>query len=424
MTTVSRPRIFYGWWVVLAASLGLAVHIGPIVTATLGVFMKPLGEEFGWTRGQVSWALNCLVIAIFFVQPVTGRLVDRFGGRRVILISALLFGIAEASLSQLRPSIWTLWLGFALIGVVGSGTNPVSYGKVVSQWFNRRRGLALALAVLGSSIGFSVTAPFAQFILGNFGWRYAYLCLGLIVIGVTLPAVGLLLRNSPAEMGLRSDGDPELAPGAPPDEVAGSTPHQALRSRDFWLMLVAFVCVSMVFHGMAVHLIPLLTDRGISASAASLAILVIGISMIIGRFITGILLDRYFAPRIAFIFFAGFSGAMAVIWSGTSGPMLVVGAVMLGLAQGSELDLMSYMVSRYFGLTSYGEIYGYLFAAFTLGGSVAPFALGIAFDKTGSYQLGLPVLFALPLIAMACMTQLRQYPAEFSSPLTASEGTS
>jgi nitrate/nitrite transporter NarK len=96
---------------------------------------------------------------------------------------------------------------------------------------------------------------------------------------------------------------------------------------------------------------------------------------------------------------------------------------MLGLAQGSELDLMSYMVSRYFGLTSYGEIYGYLFAAFTLVGSVAPFLLGVAFDRTGSYQLGLPVLFALPLVAMACMTQLRPYPAQFSSPLAASEGT-
>jgi hypothetical protein len=141
-TTTGRKggKVFYGWWVVLASGVGLAVHFGPIIVATFGVFLKPLSQEFGWNRTQISLALSLATLGITVALPLVGRLVDRFGTRRVILLAVLLFGLSVLSLAFLSSHLWHFYAIYLLIGVVGSGTTPVPYAKVLSRWFNHRRG--------------------------------------------------------------------------------------------------------------------------------------------------------------------------------------------------------------------------------------------------------------------------------------------
>jgi cyanate permease len=174
-------------------------------------------------------------------------------------------------------------------------------------------------------------------------------------------------------------------------------------------MIGAFFLMSVVFHGCIIHLVPLLTDRGLSAQSAALAASVLGTGALAGRVGVGYLLDRLFAPSVAVCFFCGSTLGLSLLWSEASGGLAFAAAVLIGLGQGAELDLIPYLVSRYFGLRAFGEIYGYAFAVFTFGGVLGPLLMGTGFDATGSYGLGLGVLAVAALTAAGLMTRLGPY---------------
>ena len=415
-------KMFYGWWVVLASATGLAVHFGPILAVTFGVFFIPLQETFGWSRSEISLAFALATLGLSLAQPIAGISVDRYGARRVIMPAAVLFGLGVMSFYLLSAALWHLYLLYFLLGVVGTGTTPVPFAKVISQWFDRRRGLALALTIAGSSVGTVIMPPLAQALISSIGWRQAYVVLGVIVIAVTIPVIGLFLRENPESMGLRPDGDEpsERDHTAAPAAAMGLTRVEALRTTTFWLLVVTFLSLSIAFHACLIHLVPMLRDQGMSAEAAAGATSLLAIGILVGRVGTGVLLDRYFAPYIGLVFFFGFGIALVFLWLGSSLALMLLAAVLLGLAQGAEFDLMAYLISRYFGLKQFAEIYSFVFSAFTLGGAIGPPLMGFAFEATGSYRLPLGLLIALPLVAMACMTRLGPYLASPASEATTS----
>ena len=157
--------VYRGWWVVLVSGIGLMLHYGPIISGTFGVFLKELSQEFGWSRAQISLGYSLSTLVLSAAQPIIGRLLDRFGARRVIVPCLLMFGLGVLSFSFLLPKLWHFYTIYVFIGVVGSGTTPVPFSKVISHWFDRRRGIALALIATGSSLGAFVLPPFAQALL-------------------------------------------------------------------------------------------------------------------------------------------------------------------------------------------------------------------------------------------------------------------
>ena len=413
MTTSEQKRgkIFYGWWIVVASGVGLAVHFGPIIVPTFGVFLKPLSQEFGWNRTQVSLAFSLATLGITVAVPFIGRLVDRFGARRVILPAVLLFGLSVLSLSFLSAHLWHFYALYLLIGVVGSGTTPVPYAKVISRWFDRKRGLALGLAVALSTLGGTFMPSVVQALIAAMGWRHTYLLLGLMAMGIAIPVVGLLLKETPQMMGWEPDGEAvgqvEVSQLRDPEE--GLSFQEARRTGTFWLMICAFFLMSVSFHGYIIHLVPLLTDRGLSAQSAALTASLAGGAALIGKIGIGYLLDRFFAPAVAVWFFCGFALGIFLLWSGAVGGAVFVSVVLVGLGLGTELDVMPYVVSRYFGLRAFGEIYSYTFAIFTLGAVVGPPLMGAGFDATGSYSLVLGTFVVAALTAAGLMTRLGPY---------------
>ena len=413
MTTSEQKsgRVFYGWWIVVASGIGLAVHFGPIIVPTFGVFLKPLSQEFGWNRTQISLAFSLATLGITVAVPSIGRLVDRFGARRVILPAVLLFGLSVLSLSFLSAHLWHFYAIYLLIGVIGSGTTPVPYAKVISRWFDRQRGLALGLAVAVSTLGGTFMPSLAQALIAMVGWRHAYMLLGLMAMGVALPVVGLLLKETPQMMGLEPDGETaeqaEVSKQRGPE--GGLSFQEARHTRTFWLMASAFFLISASFHGYIIHLVPLLTDRGFSAQSAALTVSLAGGAALVGRVGIGYLLDRFFAPSVAMCFFCGFALGIFLLWSGPVGGLTVVAVVLVGLGLGAELDVMPYVVSRYFGLRAFGEIYSYTFAIFGLGAVVGPPLMGAGFDATGSYSLVLATFVVAALTAAGLMTRLGPY---------------
>lgn len=408
-TTDTHGKLFHGWWIVFVAAIGLGLGYGPVVTFTFGVFFKPLSQEFGWNRAQVSLAFSLSLFVMSFLLPLVGRLVDRFGARRVIVPSVALFSLGLMSFALLGPRLWQLYVVYLCLGVVGGGTAPVPYSSVLSHWFDKRRGLALGLAMVGLGLGAFMMPSVAQWLIDAGGWRRAYIAIGLMVSLVAIPVVMAFLKETPHLLGLTPDGEPRAASTMQPGQREGLSFDEARRTDTFWIMVSAFFLMSASVHGCLIHLVPLLTDRGVSPQSAAFAASLLGGALLLGRVGAGYLLDRFFASAVALCFFCGAAFGFLLLWSGVSGLLAFAAAFLVGLGMGAEGDIIAYLVSRYFGLRALGEIYGYAFAAFTLGGVVGPLLMGIGFDATGSYRLILGVFVFASLIAAALLTRLGPY---------------
>ena len=409
-TKESGNSFLYGWWIVFVAAVGLSMGYGPIVTFTFGVFFKLLNQEFGWSRGDISQAFSISLFVMSLVFPFVGRLVDRFGARRVIIPSILLFGLGLMSLSLLSANIWQLYAVYILLGLVGGGTAPVPYSNVLSHWFDKRRGLALGIAMVGLGLGAFVMPSLAQMLIVSQGWRQAYIVFGLMVMVITIPIVGLFFKETPEMVGLRPDGD-VINPNHPntSEQKIGLSAQEARQTHTFWILVGAFFLMSASVHGCLIHLVPLLTDRGISPQLAAGATSLFGAALLFGRVGAGYLLDHFFASSIALCFFCGTALGLLLLWSGVTGTAAFIAAFLVGLGMGAEGDIIAYLIGRYFGLRAFGEIYGYAFGAFTLGGVSGPLLMGRGFDATGSYSLGLGVFVVVTLIAAGLMTRLGPY---------------
>jgi MFS family permease len=328
----------------------------------------------------------------------------------VLLPSIGILGSLLISFKFVSTSVWQLYALFLCLGFFGSVANPVAYCQVVSKWFDRRRGLDLGLTMLGLGLGAVVMPPIAQRLITWVDWRSSYEILGVVVLVVSIPVVGLFLENSPSEMGLLPDGGANPRAQSSERMVDEGVPGSAARtSSTFWLIACAFSLAGGAAQACVIHLVPMLTDRGISTENAALASSALGVGFIFGRVVAGYLVDRFFGPYVSVSFFVGMACGLALLWVGSSGAGAFLGASLVGLGMGGEGDLMPYMTSRYFGLRSFGEIYGSIFAIFTLAGAVAPLLMAIGFDRTGSYRTPLSFFMLATLISIVLMTRLGPY---------------
>jgi len=412
--TNQRVRIFYGWWVVATAALGLCLGAAPIIVYSFAVFFKPLSQEYHAGRAAISFAFTLQNIAAALFAPLTGRLIDRFGARTVILPGTMIFGLLLASSKLLGTQMWYLYVFFAVLGIVQGCTSPVGYSAVVSHWFNRRRGLGLGLMNLGIGVGASGAPPVAQRLIAMFGWRAAYAIWGCAALLVTLPIVAAFLKNDPKDKGLLPDGDAESDaraqhPSEPRNSVEGLSWRQIWRSSTFWLLVSSFFLAGASVHACVLHLAALLTDRGISAQAAAVAISVVGLAVLIGRVGTGYLLDKFFAPRLAAFFFCGAATGIGLLMLGAVGGIALGAAFLIGMGMGAEGDIIAYSISRYFGLKAFGTAYGYAFGSFVLSGAAGTLLMGVGFDFTRSYTVPLAGFFVAMLTAAGLLLLLGPY---------------
>jgi predicted MFS family arabinose efflux permease len=391
-------RIYPGWLVVLAAYFGAMVSFGSLLVFTFSIFVKPLTGAFGWSRESVSAAFGLAALTVAVCSPPLGHLLDRWGPRRVILPCMAVFGLAFASLGFLTPRLAHLYAIFVLLGIVGNGTTQMGYSRAVSTWFDKRRGLALALVMAGVGTGAMLLPPIAQALIGGYGWRTAYFVLGSLVLLLGLPLTAVFVRERPVD---RVESRTELG---------GMTVAEGLRSRAFWILIGTLFLSSVSMNGAITHLSPLLTDRGVTAGNAALAASMLGLASFCGRLITGFLLDRFFGPRVGFCLCAlSAAGILLLARAGSSVPGMAA-AVLIGLGVGAEADLTPYLLTRYFGLRAFSTLYGFTWTAYAIAGAIGPIWMGKAFDATGSYGSLLTLLSGTTLAAAALLLWLPQYP--------------
>ena len=386
-----RQPIFYGWWVALTAALGLFLGVAPIFVFSFSVFLKAFAKEFHATRAAVSLAFTLHNLVNAFTAPLMGRMIDRFGSRRIILPTTAAFGLILL-LTLFTRSLSEIYLLYMFAGFFGCGSSPAAYGTTIARWFDKHRGLALAVMMLGIGLGATVMPSLAQRLIVRFGWRSAFAWYGCAVLVIALPVVRAFLKDSPAQIGLLSDG-PAFAPFANDHVSHGLSWSEARRSRSFWLMICGFFLLGASVHACILHMTAMLTDRGITAQTAVLASYLVGAAVLIGRFCAGALMDRCFAPLVAVSFSSAVALGILALAFGHSTPLAFVGAFLVGLGMGAEADIIAYLTSRYCGLRSFGEVYGYAFAVFVISGALGTLVMGFGFDRTGAYGVPLTGFF-------------------------------
>jgi MFS family permease len=388
-----------GWPVVGASVIGLFFHFGSLLVVTFTLFIKPLSEQFNWTRTQVSLAFTLACLTALSSMLVVGWLTDRFGARWLIIISMSLFGALFAALSLLTPHLWLLYAVFAILGLLGPGTSAVPHASLISRWFTSRRGLALGVMMCGTGTGGILWPIIGQELIDRVGWRASYALLGAAVLLIAIPVMLLFLKEPSKPVGSSIQ-----------NRASGLGRREAIRSEIFWVLMIIFFLVSAIVQACQVHMSPLLTDRGITAQRAAVALSLLGAANLIGRLGTGWLLDRFPALLIVTLSFAAITLGIVMLLAGVSGVSACVAAALIGFGYGAETSAAPYLISLYFGLRTFGEIYSYLFITVPLGGVFGPALMGVGFDHTGSYQLALSLCFVAMLVAAALILRLRLAP--------------
>jgi MFS family permease len=386
-----------GWLVVLAAYCGAMVGFGSLLVFSFSIFLKPLSGAFGWSRESVSAAFGLAALSIAVCSPPLGHLLDRYGPRRVILPCMAIFGVAFASVGLLTPHLLHLYAIFVLMGVVGNGTTQMGYSRAVSTWFDKRRGLALALMLAGVGTGSIIFPPLAQALIAAYGWRVAYFVLGVVVLLLGIPLTALFVRERPHET-VRAQ-----------TTLPGATVSEGLRSPAFWILIATLFLSSVSMNGSITHLSALLTDRGVTAANAALAASMLGLASFLGRLVTGFLLDRFFGPRVGFCLCALSAGGILLLARAGSSLPGIAAAMLIGLGVGAEANLTPYLLTRYFGLRAFSTLYGFTWTAYAMAGAIGPVLMGKAFDVTGSYASLLMILSVTTLAAAVLLLLLPAY---------------
>jgi MFS family permease len=410
-----RKKIFYGWWIVLATNLICMIGYGTWLYS-FGVFFKPMSAEFGWTRAMTAGAYSLRSIEGGIASPIVGWAVDKYGSRGVIVVGAIISGGAFA----LMPLVNSL-LGFYLVyGILlSAGMSAMLYlpaWTVIAKWFKRRLSLAMALLAVGAGFGGLICAPASAFLIERFGWRSAFVVLGVAIWVIAIP-LSLVVRNNPAEMGLAPDGDPlpeqEPQGNHSPSERKGSaadpsapgeyTLKQALKSSVFWTLALAFFFFGMAHSTVTVHTVPALTDAGIPVSKAAFSIGLLTLVSVIGRLSFGYLGD-YVTKRYLFMIAYVLTGlGLLVLMNAKTMGMVYLFIFLFGVGFGGTVPLMPAIRAEYFGLAALGKIQGFMNPVMMFAGAVGPIFAGSVFDATGSYRISFLVTGLLTFCAAIAM---------------------
>ncbi len=389
----------------LTAWFGLALGIMVVIPSTFSVFFDDIVNEFGWDRAQVSLAFSLFLLASTLAFPLVGLLLDKLGARKIIIPAILTFMVGMLSFKYWVDGLLMYYATFLLIGVAAAGTSTLTYFQVITRSFKTRRGLALGLANSGTGVG-ALCFPFLGYLLLEaYGWRNAYLILGIGITIISIPAILAGLNDQFVD-----SADTDLEIGGKLTSAPDISPARALRSRTFWVIGIAFFCGATTLVAFLIHLVPMLTDRGLSIQTAAIAASSFGVAQLCGRLLTGYLLDKISASYIAAGLWTISTITFLVLATGVSGYSLFAATVVLGLAWGSEGDVLGYFVGQYFGLKFFGAIYGSLLTMHLLGGAAGPYFLGSGFEYFGSYTFMLIGMAGLTTFAAILILFVGPYP--------------
>jgi MFS family permease len=401
---MKRLTYFYGYNIVIAGFVIQAVGVG--IYIAFGVFFKPLLVDFEWSRATLSGAQSLALLIAGILGILVGRLSDRFGPRMAMSVTAFFFGLGLLLMSGLSH-VWQLFLFYGVIFGIGlSGIDIIALSTTV-RWFVRRRGIMTGIVKVGTGAGLLVMPLAASLLIAAYGWRTSYVIIGVAAM-VLLIFIGQLLRRDPAQMGFLPDGNKGLQTQSFKPSETDFYIREALHTRQFWTICFAFLATMFCLLMIMVHIVPHAMDIGISSTIAAGILSAIGGISMVGRFVTGVAIDRI-GNRLSMIICLILL-ILALLWLQLAGElwMFYLFAVVYGLGHGGLLTVVSPIVAEYFGIRSHGALFGIVFFSTMVGGAIGPVTAGHIFDTTGSYNLAFWICTGVGALALVLVLTLRK----------------
>ncbi len=404
-----RKPLYYGWIVAGAAgAIGFANAASAI--SILTIFVVPLSGEFGWSRTAIAGATTVGAILGAALAPFIGRLVDRVGSRIVLVVSGTVIALACVYLSAVQ-TLPGFYLAFIASRIADQGGVKIGVAVSMGKWFQRYRGRATGLAFFAETAGVIALAPLTQLVIALWGWRAAWQGLGAVMFLVGVIPCAWWVRRQPEDLGLAVDGDQpdaSASPGRPaPARAVAAEPSltlkEAAQKPTFWMALGALFLGSVATAGPGLHLVPYLTEQGLSVTAAVAAISVMSISGAAGALLAGVAADRLHPRWVMVSLYLVSAGSLVLLVATDTMFETYCYAILTGLANTGINTLAPLMWASDYGRGHLGAIHGVGRAAQVLGFAVGPLAAGLAYDGAGSYREAFLVMAGLTLLAAALL---------------------
>ena len=393
-----------GWGVVLACFVGFSFL--SLMTGTVSMFIQPISEEFGWSRTLIASGVSIGAVATTLGSPFAGLLFDRFGPRRLAIpgVTITALSIAAFAFANGSPVQWfALWFVYAFVSLMAKGT---LWTAAVANMFDASRGLALGITFSGSALSSVLLPPLTIWLIDAVGWRMTYVWLGLGWGGMTLLACLFFLHDRPA-----SGGGAAQKPGGDRADLPGLTLREAWRDTALWRIGISTVLTMVLTLGLSIHLVPILGAAGVSRAYAAWLLSLAGIAGLLGKLVSGVLLDRFRPNWIGGLTLGTTALAFGLLIDGIRSPALIVFAMLVnGYTTGTKIQVVSYLTARYGGMRNYGTLVGVMNAAMASGLIVGPVYAGLVFDMTGGYGLFLITGTVGSIICGLLLFSLPAYP--------------
>ncbi len=374
------------WPLVIAASV--AFSFTSVMTAAAGLFMEPLGKEFGWSRTLLSSGTSISAVTTFFLSPFFGLLIDRIGTRRLALPGLFMMALTIASLSLLNGSvvmwfvIWTVYAGCAL------ATKSTVWTAAVASAFDAGRGLAMGLVLSGSALAQGITPPLTNFLIEAYGWRMAFVWLGLGWGSLALLlCIVWLYDGYDASRKARAANPGAVTSKSLLGDSPGLTVEEAWRSTALWRIAISTFVIMVVTIALVVHQIPILQSIGVERTTAAYYAGIAGLFGVAGKLVTGWLLDRYAARWVGGLTLAATSLTfILLLLPGRTSMIIFIAMLINGYAAGTKLQIAGYLTSAYGGMKNFGLIFGSMASLIAAGSGLGPLVAGFIFDSYGNYD--------------------------------------
>ncbi len=389
-------NLYYGWVIVAASAIILAVSV--VMFSSFGIFLEPITEELNWDRGTLSTAFSISVIIGGFLGIITGRLNDKFGPRPLVTTAAITSGLGFILLAQIS-SLWQAYLVWGVLMPTSIACCIVPIIATIPRWFNKNRGMATVITMVGMGIGGIVWPIICQWLIETYGWRQAYTILGLITL-VAILLLAQFLSHSPQRKGFKAFGEAATTDESAPKtkDIKGLTIKQAIKAKQFWLFGMILLFYMFCIQSATIHIVPYATDIGILGTIAAGTLSLSAATTIIGQLLTGFASDRIDVRKVLVANLA--IAILAFIWLLFASDVwsLYIFAVLMGITLGI-VPLQTLITAELFGLKHIGAIVASITLFATIGSAIGPVFAGFVYDATGSYNIAFSTCSILCVLA-------------------------
>ncbi|MFD4932188.1 MFS transporter [Peribacillus butanolivorans] len=392
-------KIFYGWWIVVATFMIMTLIYAPIANL-VSLFTLPVTKELGFGIPQFMLYFTIMALAGMVVGPIAGKLMKKMDIRLYltlfILIAAIAFVGFSFSTKLIHFYLFAILMG---AGMVGGALIPVSV--LITNWFNDKRGLCIGIALSGTGFGGVILSPLVNWLITAYGWRSAYLALGILIFVVLVPLAVFVIRLNPADKGLLPLGEGKSVNSTQKKVITGTTQGEALKSVSFWTLCLAILVSCIVVNSMIINFAPYLSEIGTTAKTAALLLSLGSAMVVVAKLLIGRFFDKLGLITTLLIISAGSLVSFPFLMNANLVLPAILYAVFAGLGSTAITVTPAYITGALYGEKEYGAKYGVVSIFISLGAGITPIVSGAIYSINHSYGLVLNVLIVLSIVQFA-----------------------